>query len=273
MVNVNEECHEFLLLEEIHDELLKLLLRFDAFCREHGLRYSLDSGTLLGAVRHKGFIPWDDDIDVSMPRPDYERLLSMEDELPEGLHLVNAGNSDFPFAFSKFCTDEIRVREPLYEGVMDEMLWVDVFPMDGVPSDIREMKRSRRRVLRAVRRNISASVNHFDETGVRRIIKSVGGFLFRFGNPKERMLKAIDAAASSPGYDAAELLGCPVGTEGFAWSVPKTGYEEFIEMEFEGRMFPCMSCWDEFLVALYGDYMQLPPEDQRRTHCVKAWRP
>lgn len=90
---------KYLTLAELQGELLKLLLRFDAFCKERGLRYSLDSGMLLGAVRHKGFIPWDDDVDVDMPRPDYERLMAFEKELPEGLRLVNANNSNFPYGF------------------------------------------------------------------------------------------------------------------------------------------------------------------------------
>ena len=74
MDKLMDEERTYLTLDEVHEELLNLLLRFDAFCKEHNLRYSLDSGTLLGAVRHKGFIPWDDDIDLNMPRPDYDRL-------------------------------------------------------------------------------------------------------------------------------------------------------------------------------------------------------
>lgn len=68
MDKLMDEERTYLTLDEVHEELLNLLLRFDAFCKEHNLRYSLDSGTLLGAVRHKGFIPWDDDIDLNMPR-------------------------------------------------------------------------------------------------------------------------------------------------------------------------------------------------------------
>lgn len=68
-------------LDEVHRELLKILVRFDVFCKEHELRYSLSGGTLLGAVRHKGFIPWDDDIDLNVPRPDWDKLVSLRDEL------------------------------------------------------------------------------------------------------------------------------------------------------------------------------------------------
>lgn len=272
MLKVENGVHEYLTLEELHIELLKLLMVFDEFCKEHRLRYSLDSGTLLGAVRHSGFIPWDDDLDVNMPRPDYERLLSLEDELPEGLHLVNARNSGFAYGFCKLCTEEIRAQEPTYEGIMDEMLWIDIFPTDGISSDSVQAVKTWKVVRSATRRNVWATVKHQDECGIRRIVKTICGGFFKLGNPQERMLAAISSAVGDPGYEGAERVSCLVGSESTLWTLPKDEYEKTVELEFEGRMLPCMSCWNEFLTELYGDYMQLPPEDQRRTHCLKAWR-
>lgn len=272
MIGFNDLEREYLTLEEVHGELVKLLLRFDAFCAEHGLRYSLSFGTLLGAVRHKGFIPWDDDLDVDMPRPDYDRLMELEGELPAGLHLVNALNGDFAYAFCKICTDEVRAQEPAYEGVMDEMLWIDIFPMDGLSADEAAAKKAKGRIMRATMRNVWATVNHQSEPVARRLIKTVGGAIFRLGNPRRRMLEAVSEATADPGYGAAERITCLVDTEEGLWSIPKDGYERTVQMEFEGGLFPCMGCWDEYLHKCYGDYMQLPPEDQRRTHCIKAWR-
>lgn len=272
MDEMSEDKREYLTLEEIHAELLKLLLRFDAFCKEHGLRYSLDSGTLLGAVRHKGFIPWDDDIDVNMPRPDYDRLMLLEDKLADDLHLVNAANSDFVYGFCKLCTDEVRAQEPSYEGRMDEMLWIDIFPIDGVSPKESDVAMVWKLIRKTTRRNVWATVNHQTERGLRKVIKTVGGALFRLGDPRKRMLAAIAEAVSNPGYENAEMVACFVGGEKNLRTFPKDGYEKTVGMEFEGHMLPCMSCWDEFLTDLYGNYMQLPPEDQRRTHCIKAWR-
>ena len=268
---IKEENHEFLSLVQLQQELTMLLLRFDSFCKENDLRYSLHAGTLLGAVRHKGFIPWDDDLDVSMPRPDFDKFMSLRDELPEGLDVIDASNSEFANPFPKICTNSIRAQEPWYEGKFDEFLWIDVFPMDGVPEDEVELERLQQEVNRVAETAKKSVITYASETW-KMPVKAVRAFFLRLGKPREKMLQIVNSVASKPGYENASRVSSVLGQAEHGWSIPKDGYEAVIEMEFEGHMFPVMGCWDEYLTKCYGDYMQLPPEDQRQTHCLKAWR-
>lgn len=268
---IKEENHEFLSLVQLQQELTMLLLRFDSFCKENDLRYSLQAGTLLGAVRHKGFIPWDDDLDVSMPRPDFDRFMGLRSRLPDGLSIVDASNSEFANPFPKVCADSIRAQEPWYEGKFDEFLWIDVFPMDGVPEDEVELERLQQEVNRVAETAKKSVITYASETW-KMPVKAVRAFFLRLGKPREKMLQIVNSVASKPGYENASRVSSVLGQAEHGWSIPKDGYEAMIEMEFEGHMFPVMGCWDEYLTKCYGDYMQLPPEDQRQTHCLKAWR-
>ena len=109
-------------LRPVWDKLLDLYERFDAFCKEHHLRYYVTGGTLLGAVRHNGFIPWDDDFDVVMPRPDYQRLITMREQVA-GARIMNMDtDSDFTQLFSKAW------------DLKQDRVWIDVIPIDGMPS-------------------------------------------------------------------------------------------------------------------------------------------
>ena len=266
------EEHCYLTLKELQDEELRLLLAFDAFCKEHGLRYSLEAGTLIGAVRHKGFIPWDDDVDLSMPRPDYDRLLELQGELPSSMGLVMPQNSEFANSFAKLCTYEVRAQEPAYEGVMEEYLWIDIYPIDGVSSNEAEVRRTQGRVNWAMYRSLWTATNNSSQPLHKRAIKAFFGLFLRHGDQKTRMLKVIYEVARNPGYENATRVSSLLGGARHGWSIPKDGYEDMVEVEFEGHMFPAMGCWDEYLTKCYGDYMQLPPEDKRQTHCLKAWR-
>lgn len=264
---------DYLNLEELHQEELRLLLWFDAFCKENKLRYSLQAGTLIGAVRHKGFIPWDDDVDVSMPRPDYDRFLRLSSHFSDGHFVVHAENSDSAAPFAKLCTDAIRAQEPELRGVMEEYLWIDIFVMDGVPEDDEGVEAIQRRCNAVMRRCDWASLNHAGESKAwKKVIKQICGTFYKFNKPKEKMLRFINELACNPGYENATRVSSLLGGAKHGWSLPKDGYESMVDLEFEGHMFPAMGCWDEYLTKCYGDYMQLPPENKRQTHCLKAWR-
>ena len=127
----------YLSRDEIENELLKMLSIFHNLCMDNNLRYSLAAGTLLGAIRHHGFIPWDDDVDVMMPRADFERLKMLEYKLPNGFRFSDFGSfgSGFRLPYLKLINTSIRAQEDVWEGVIEEYLWIDIFPLDKIPSD------------------------------------------------------------------------------------------------------------------------------------------
>lgn len=119
-------------MEELRAIQLDILDKIHAFCTEHGIRYSLGGGTLLGAVRHKGYIPWDDDIDIMLPRPDYERFLKEFDGKYAELNLQHYGNDNtccIPFA------KVYDNRTVLIEKLQKSGIYIDVFPIDGLPEE------------------------------------------------------------------------------------------------------------------------------------------
>ncbi len=250
---------------------LEILKVFDSTCKALGLRYSLAGGTLLGAVRHRGFIPWDDDVDVCMPRPDYERFLKCADMLPAGYSVVTMDNSAWCQPFAKVQWHAFRAQEPFLEGVMDEYLWLDIFPFDGVPSDKAKHRDILKRLIH-LRVRLSRSVYRSPKnaTLAHKFLKAVYRLLF--GSPRQvgKTKQKINEAFSELDYESASEVFCYCSNETF--SVPKADFDNLVELPFEGLKFPCVANYDAHLTLEYGDYMQLPPEDQRVTHGMKVWR-
>ena len=125
----------YLTLDEVKKIELDILIQFDTFCKNEGLYYTLAGGTLLGAIRHKGFIPWDDDIDVMMPREDYNRMLQIVRDKKNGskFDFLIPGDPDYFYPFAKFCDNE-TVAE-MDDNYSKHGIWIDIFPMDNLPED------------------------------------------------------------------------------------------------------------------------------------------
>lgn len=267
------EDRRYLSHEELQQEELRLLLAFDSLCKQHGLRYSLQAGTLLGAVRHKGFIPWDDDVDVSMPRPDYERLLTLSDAMPAPLGLLTPRNSAFPLPYAKVVTTSVRAQEEVAEGVMEEYLWIDVFPIDGAFDSDDENAKVQARLNRCMRMSSWAAYGAYPgDSAAKKLVKTIARPFFKAFHAKRRMLACADAVAQNPGYEQAKRVCSFTGGGKSGWSLSKPEYEAMVAVELEGFEFPAMGCWEEYLTKCYGDYMTLPPEEKRATHSLRAWR-
>lgn len=265
----------YLGIEEVQALLLDMLDKLDAIFREQGIRYSLDGGTLLGAIRHKGFIPWDDDADIIVPRPDVDRIIAHPEWAPEGYGFEVPGTPGYPFPFVKFVNYAWRAQEPMFEGVYGEHLWIDIFPADPVPDDAHEAERFLARQQALCMRGVRSSVNPRADWGgpARRLAKSLLLPVHRLLFPAEKQYRLLEEGARSNPYGSTDRVAIVIwDVEHCRHGFPTSDFDELVGADFEGRSFRVCPHWHEHLVGLYGDYMAMPPEEERTTHGIKVWR-
>jgi lipopolysaccharide cholinephosphotransferase len=260
-------------LTEIRAIQLEILAAFDRLCRSHELSYYLAYGTLLGAVRHSGYIPWDDDVDVMMPRADYDRLPDVfANASPAHLDLGSPGTQpDWPFPYAKISDDRTELWEPL-EDPLPLGVNIDVFPVDALPRS-RRVRWVQCRVLRLLRwavelRYISA------ERGRQwhhPLAIAVGKPLLRLV-PVAALVGAFTRTAGG-GRSPGDRVGVRIGS--FDWSVPAHQLGAPSELRFEHLQLRVPAEPEAVLTAMYGDYLQLPPEADQISHhaFTAAWRP
>lgn len=260
---------------EVKQEILNILIRFDELAKEQGLTYSLSYGTLLGAVRHKGFIPWDDDIDVVMPRPEYDRLIRLIEsglEVP-GHRFVGYELGNYPMPYLKLQNMQIAVSENYCDDSMEACLWIDIFPIDGVPADDEEYLTFWNK---AQRKKLLSIMGHISAKSGSSVAKKVAKFGLRLyckymGGAKRATDELIDMCHEHD-YAGSEYVVDIVAGDSPDERMTKDEFEKLTSLEFEGHMFPAFQNYDKLLTQTYGDYMKLPPVDKRVSHGVVAWR-
>lgn len=259
----------YLTHEEIQKELFLLLCDFDDFASRLGLRYTLLAGTLLGAARHAGFIPWDDDIDVGMPRPDYETFLAHAQEAP-GNCVVSALDQENPKPFAKFERDGIFCQQS--DSILVEHLWVDVFPLDGMPEDQAIWKDQHERMRYEKQRLVRRYCVPPESQRWKRPLFAARRFMGELVEPTLSIAHKMDDIAQEHPF------GSTPRCRDTSWNSSPTKYvltEDFdglITLEFCGRAFPAVRHWDETLTSMYGNYMTMPPKEKQRSHGIRAWR-
>lgn len=264
---------EYLTPDEVRAEELGMLVEFDELCGRNGLRYSLAGGTLLGAVRHHGFIPWDDDIDVSMPRPDFEKLLRLAASggLPSGRRVEAFSGDISKPVFVKYVNEGVAVDAHYENGT--GRLWMDVTPVDGLPEDVGASADLFERAGKLQHTLMFCKADpHEGKTAARRLLKRFLVPLANAAGAPGRAAGELDSLARSFAFGETSCVGCVAwGLYGAGERYPLSGWNEPCRLGFEGHEVSAISCWDGYLSGLYGDYMQLPPEEKRVTHEMRAW--
>lgn len=258
-------------VDELKQIQLDILLAFDKFCEGNDIKYSLAAGSLIGAIRHKGFIPWDDDIDVYLMREDYKKLVEIFPEKYMGKYtlVTMERNKRWNRAYGKLCDDRTVYCEDANGIAMEMGVAIDVFPIDEVPDDFAEWTKYNKRrkflrnmyTLKFIRINKGRSLvkNLFA------IVSKVVLFPFSF-KFLARIMNWYSQIHNGKGYKHV-YENCPgVYNTKNAWL--KKDFTQVLDAEFEGHQVKIMSGYDDYLRTIYGDYMQLPPEEKRVTHHI-----
>lgn len=246
-----------------------LLKAFSVVCENNNLRYVLDSGTLLGAVRHGGFIPWDDDIDVTMPRDDYEKLFRISQDNPEifGEYYRLAtprGGLSVQKPYFNLVDIRTETRSLTRNKRFYYPVWIDVFPMDYAFDSVGKNEMNWRRCRRLTERTWPA----ITRPDTRNILKLVRNKLEeRLVDYRLRKADRFASACRKPNNKLISFLG-PYGIKDTS---DISYYTDCCYLEFEGDRFRCPVEYDKRLKQLYGDYMTLPPENERVAHVMHAY--
>ena len=261
-------------LQLIELAMLKEVVRI---CDKYGLTYYLSAGTFLGAVRHHGFIPWDDDADVRMPRPDYEKLLKVMPQELSAPYVMNhlSVNPDANRYHLRVEDPHVTVVRTYSRKNEPNNAWIDVFPLDGMPE---KGIANKMRQFHLLYRRMWMQIAVFDEVinlnKKRKWYENAIIWVVEHTNMQKHVSFArnwhkLDAALKAYPFEKAVYLTNFMGYYKFKDMIPVTVYGKGALYPFEDAYFNGAEDYDAFLKHLYGDYMKLPPEDERNKHGIR----
>lgn len=263
-------------LAPVHEANLKILKEIDRICRKYEIRYFIDSGTLLGAVRHQGFIPWDDDADVAFTRDNYEKFAKVvKKELPKGMkllepHQLGGGNAFYDFTprivYMNSRTHEDGPEMQFYGGRLNH-LWVDLFIQDDLP-DCR-VKAACVRTLHTIIYGLAMGHRYqldYSKYGAagRAAVKILAGLGKRIPMKVIRRIQHKLAVRYNGMKKKSKFRYYSNYQPDYLYvTIEKQWNDETVDLPFEDTVLMAPENWDQVLRQIYGDYMQLPPKEKR----------
>ncbi len=270
-------------LRDLQLELLEVIKQFQTICERNELSYFPIDGTLLGLVRHQGFIPWDDDVDIGMPRNDFEKLaVILENNLPKEMHYRYYKEMDFNAKDIQYgirlYSKKAQVKANFYGHEEIEDVNIDIFPIDGMPDGRLRYKiyQFELLVLKAITKlsQITSIRTFVKRPPVERLLIQMGKILRldKVLNTKKWYAR-LDRALQKYPYETAKVVGVFWSDYRFNEMVPKTCYEPAHMQKFEDVEMPCPANPQQILQQLYGDWQHPPKEGPKQKHPITIYHP
>ena len=251
---------------KIRDIQLNILKEVDTFCKINNIKYSLTYGTLIGAVRHKGYIPWDDDIDIMMPRPDYEKFITQFNLNQTKFRVLSTSNSKtHPYPYAKVEDTSTVLIE--YSNIKYKIgVNIDVFPIDGMPSNKKQFLKHAQKLKRYENllgiKTIKLSNNRSFFKNMVLLFLIIATIFISY----KKIIVLTERANRKYNYTECEYAMAPCYNVSIACQTPKTIFKEFISVKFENSYYSAIKEYDTYLRVIYGNYLKLPPPEEQVSH-------
>lgn len=260
---------------------LEILLYIDKICRGNQIEYSICGGTMLGAVRHRGFIPWDDDIDIFLIRPEYERLKEILKK-DTSYRLISEEAEGYYYTFSKLVNQDTVLKSTCIGDytIPDLGVFVDIFPIDGVPEQdteqeefVEELNGTQERMRTALKDSYYISDRYWKAAVKKILYYPRHRKALKQGMPRQQKEKLLEKVRQYS-FEQSRYAGFVLSAYKSKEIMPSEVFQGTMDMEFEGHKVRCLKQYDIWLSNMFGNYMELPPEKDRISHhpYVAYWK-
>lgn len=258
--------------EEIQKIQMDILDKIDLICEKHNLKYSLCGGSLIGAIRHNGFIPWDDDIDIMMLRDDYNNLYEIiKNSKIDGLELLSMNNNDYYYPYMKMVDLSTSAKEINTYRINNYGVFVDIFPIDIVPKNPSKRIKQKKQLDKLVILNqIAFHEKQISNNFIKLLIKRTASILCKLYGFKRFVKKMDNLSKKYNNSDKSEEYGYNMIFENNSNCYDLDFFTKLKKIKFNDRKYYIIEEYDKYLRDVYGDYMELPSVDKRVPgHCFE----